>query len=232
VHHPNDPSSLSANTIIHIFIDRAERMWLATSNGLDRFDPSTGLFANYKRDLQNGRENYFDIDEDGNGGLWLGGTSGLQHFDPMTGKFTGYEHRLDDPHSLSDNRVTSVHVDHAGTVWAATESGLDKLNFESGKLSSYYTRDGLPGDRVNCILEDQRGHLWMSTNRGVSRFDPAAGTFKNYSTADGLPGMDFTGWLTCSKGTTGKMFFGGFSGDLFLSRQSNRQRIRSSSRLH
>jgi hypothetical protein len=26
---------------------------------------------------------------------------------PMTGKFVGYEHRLDDPHSLSDNRVTS-----------------------------------------------------------------------------------------------------------------------------
>jgi signal transduction histidine kinase len=187
-------------------------MWLATRNGLNRFDPSTGHFAVYKRDVQSGAENYFDIDEDRNGGLWLGGTSGLQHFDPMTGKFAGYEHRLDDPHSLSDNRVTSVHVDHAGTVWAATESGLDKLNLESGKFTSYYTKDGLPSDRVNCILEDQRGHLWMSTNRGISRFDPAARTFKNYSTADGLPGMDFTGWLTCFKSTTGRMFFGGFSG--------------------
>ncbi|HEY1993696.1 MAG TPA: two-component regulator propeller domain-containing protein [Edaphobacter sp.] len=212
VHHPDDPSSLSANTIIRIFVDRAGRIWLATGNGLDRFDPSTGRFAVYKRDLQSRTESYFDIDEDRNGGLWLGGTSGLQHFDPTTGKFSGYEHRLDDPLSLSDNRVTSVHVDHAGTVWAATESGLDKLNLESGKFTSYYTRDGLPSDRVNCILEDQRGHLWMSTNRGISRFDPGANTFKNYSTADGLPGMDFTGWLTCSKGTTGRMFFGGFSG--------------------
>jgi signal transduction histidine kinase/ligand-binding sensor domain-containing protein len=212
VHHPNDPSSLSSNSIIRIFIDRAGRIWLATGNGLDRFDPSTGRFAIYKRDVQSRTESYFDIDEDRNGGLWLGGTSGLQHFDPMTGKFAGYEHRLDDPHSLSDNRVTSVHVDHAGTVWAATESGLDKLNLESGKFTSYYTKDGLPSDRVNCILEDQRGHLWTSTNRGISRFDPVANTFKNYSTADGLPGMDFTGWLTCSKGTTGRMFFGGFSG--------------------
>jgi signal transduction histidine kinase len=130
----------------------------------------------------------------------------------VTAKFTGYEHKLDDPLSLSDNRVTSVHVDPAGTVWAATESGLDKLNPESGRFTSYYTKDGLPSDRVNCILEDQRGNLWMSTNRGISRFDPGANTFKNYSTADGLPGMDFTGWLTCSKGTSGRMFFGGFSG--------------------
>jgi signal transduction histidine kinase/ligand-binding sensor domain-containing protein len=212
VHHPNDPSSLSDNTIIRIFIDHAGRMWLATFNGLDRFDPSTGHFAIYKRDAQSGTEYYFDIDEDRNGELWLGGTSGLQHFDPATGKFAGYEHRLDDPHSLSDNRVTSVHIDHSGTVWAATESGLDKLHLESGKFTNYYTKDGLPSDRVNCILEDQRGHLWMSTNRGISRFDPVAKTFRNYSTADGLPGMDFTGWLTCSKGTTRRMFFGGFSG--------------------
>jgi signal transduction histidine kinase/ligand-binding sensor domain-containing protein len=212
VHHPDDPSSLSANAIIRIFIDHAGRMWLATWNGLDRFDPSTGHFAIYKRDVQSAGESYFDIAEDPNGGLWLGGTSGLQHFDPMTGKFAGYEHKLDDPHSLSDNRVTSVHVDHAGTVWAATESGLGKLNSESGQFTNYYTKDGLPSDRVNCILEDQRGHLWMSTNRGLSRFDPAEKTFRNYSTADGLPGMDFTGWLTCFKSTTGRMFFGGFSG--------------------
>src|SRR5713101_1056354 len=212
VHHRNDPSSLSDNTIIRIFIDRAGRMWLATWNGLDRFDPSSGQFAVYKRDMQSGAEYYFDIDEDRNGGLWLGGTSGLQRFDPATGKFTGNEHKLGDPNSLSDNRVTSVHIDHSGTVWAATESGLDKLNLESGTFTSYYTKDGLPSDRVNCILEDQRGNLWISKNRGGSRVDPVAKKFKNYSTADGLPGMDFTGWLTCFKGPTGRMFFGGFSG--------------------
>ena len=212
MHHPDDPSSLSGNSIIRIFIDRSERMWLATSNGLDRFDPSTGQFATYKRDLQNGAERYFDIDEDSNGNLWLGGTSGLQRFDPATGKFAGYQHRLDDPHSLSDNRVTSVHIDRSGTVWAATQSGLDKLNPASGRFTNYYTKDGLPSDRVNCILEDHRGNLWMSTNRGISRFDPVASKFKNYFTSDGLPGMDFTGWLTCSTGTTGRMFFGGFSG--------------------
>jgi signal transduction histidine kinase/streptogramin lyase len=216
MHHADDPSSLSGNSIIRIFIDRSERMWLATSNGLDRFDPSTGRFATFKRDSQSGLERYFDIAEDSKGNLWLGGTSGLQRFDPATAKFAGYQHRLDDPHSLSDDRVTSVHVDPSGIVWAATESGLGKLNPDSGRFTTYYTRDGLPSDRVNCLLEDHRGNLWMSTNRGISRFDPVAGKFKNYFTGDGLPGMDFTGWLTCSAGTTGRMFFGGFSGATFF----------------
>jgi ligand-binding sensor domain-containing protein/signal transduction histidine kinase len=211
-HNPADPSSLGDNTIIRMFTDHAGRMWLATWNGLDRFDSATGRFVVYKRDAQSRMEQYYDIAEDKNGTLWLGGNSGLQHFDPATGKFTGYEHRIADPSSLSDNRVTSVHIDHSGTIWAATHSGLDRLNVESGTFTTYYTKDGLPSNRVSCILEDQRGNLWMSTSRGVSRFDPAAKIFKNYSVADGLPGMDLTGWRTCFKSPSGEMFFGGFSG--------------------
>src|SRR6266851_2959039 len=211
-HNPADPTSLSDNTIIRIFTDHAGMMWLATWNGLDRFNAATERFVVYKRDAQSRMEQYYDIAEDKNGTLWLGGNSGLQHFDPGTGKFTGYEHRIADPSSLSDNRVTSVHIDHSGTVWAATHSGLDKINLVSGTFTTYYTKDGLPSNRVHCILEDQRGDLWMSTSRGVSRFDPVAKTFKNYSVADGLPGMDLTGWRTCFKSPSGEMFFGGFSG--------------------
>jgi ligand-binding sensor domain-containing protein/signal transduction histidine kinase len=211
-HNPAAPSSLSDNTIIRLFTDHAGRMWLATWNGLDRFDAATERFVVYKRDAQSRMEQYYDIAEDENGTLWLGGNSGLQHFDPATGKFTGYEHRIADPSSLSDNRVTSVHIDRSGTVWAATHSGLDKLNIESGTFTTYYAKDGLPSNRVSCILEDQNGNLWMSTSRGVSRFDPVAKTFKNYSVADGLPGMDLTGWRTCFKSSSGEMFFGGFSG--------------------
>jgi signal transduction histidine kinase/ligand-binding sensor domain-containing protein len=211
VHHPSDASSLSNNVVIKIFIDHTGTMWLATWDGLDRFDPSTGHFAVYKRDVQSGAEYYFDIDEDQKGGLWLGGTSGLQHFDPPTGNFTGYEHRIDDPKSLGDNRVTSVVIDHSGIVWAAA-NGLNKLDRDSGTFTAYTTRDGLSSNRVDCILEDHGGDLWISTNRGVSRFDPVAKTFKNYSVADGLPGMDLTGWRTCFKSPSGEMFFGGFSG--------------------
>ncbi len=211
-HNPADPSSLSDNTIIRIFFDRAGTMWLATWNGLNRFDAITERFVVYKRDPQSRMEQYYDIAEDKNGVLWLGGNSGLQRFDPATGKFTGYEHRIADPSSLSDNRVTSVQIDHSGAVWAATHSGLDKLNLESGTFTTYYTKDGLPTNRVHCILEDQRGDLWMSTSRGISRFDSVAKTFKNYSVADGLPGMDLTGWRTCFKSPSGEMFFGGFSG--------------------
>jgi ligand-binding sensor domain-containing protein len=212
LHDPADPSSLSNNVVGKLFVDHAGRLWVGTWDGLDRFDHATGRFIVYRRSEQNRSEYYYDITEDPDGGLWVGGISGLQHFDPATGKFQVYEHNLDDPRSLSDNRITSVHVDHSGTVWAATESGLDKLDRATGTFTNYYVRDGLPSNRVHCILEDQHGDLWMSTSRGVSRFNPQTRAFHNYSVADGLPGMDMTGWQTCQQGPTGEMYFGGFGG--------------------
>jgi PAS domain S-box-containing protein len=187
-------------------------MWLATWNGLDRFDPTNNRFITYKRDMQSKAELYFDIAEDQNGTFWLGGNSGLQHFDPATGAFVGFQHKLNDPQSLSDNRVTSVHIDGAGNIWAATHGGLNRLDRQSGTFTTYYVKDGLPSNRAHCILESRRGDIWISTNRGISRFDPNAKTFKNYSIADGLPGMDLTGFRTCFESSTGEMFFGGFSG--------------------
>ncbi len=212
VHQLADPASLSSDIVVKILIDRSGAMWLATWNGLGRFNQQDGRFATFKRTNEDQPETYYDIQEDGNGKLWLGSRSGLSRFDPADGRFTVYQHKLGDPTSISDNIVTSVHIDRSGAIWAATESGLNKLNQESGKFSTYFTSDGLPSNRVECILGDDFDRLWISTNRGISRFDPASHSFKNFSVSDGLPGMDFTGWLTCDKGKKGRMYFGGFSG--------------------
>lgn len=208
----SDSLRLSNNAIFRIFIDHNGAMWLATWNGLDRFDPLTGSFEVHKRDTQSFGEHYYDIAEDANGELWLGGTAGLQRFDPASGKFTGYQHTIGDTNSISDNDVTSVYVDPAGSVWAATYYGLNKLDRKRGTFAKYFAKDGLPSNDVNCILGERNGNLWLSTNRGLARFNPVANTFDDYSVADGLSGVDYTKWRTCSQSDTGEMFFGGFAG--------------------
>jgi ligand-binding sensor domain-containing protein/signal transduction histidine kinase len=212
VHKPENPSSLSNNIVSRMLIDHAGTMWIATYNGLDRFDPRNQSFDVYKQDPKSDDEVYANLSEDKSGFLWMGGWGGLNRFDPKTAQFTVYAHRVDDASSLSDNAVTSTYSDHSGGLWVSTENGLNKLNRESGTFTHYYVKDGLPSNAVSCILEDQFGMLWMSTNRGLSRFDPIAKIFTNYSTVDGLPGNDFTGWDACFKSASGEMFFGGFSG--------------------
>ena len=212
LHEPDNPSSLSSNIVSRMMIDHAGTMWIATYNGLDRFDPRNESFVAYKQDAKSDAEMYFNLSEDKSGFLWMGSWGGLNRFDPNTGQFTVYAHKVGDPTSLSDNAVTSTYVDHSRTLWVSTENGLNKLNRESGTFTHYYVKDGLPSNAVSCILEDQFGTLWMSTNRGLSRFDPIVKKFTNYSTVDGLPGNDFTGWDACFKSPSGEMFFGGFSG--------------------
>jgi PAS domain S-box-containing protein len=213
-HSSVDRFSVSSDVVIRPLIDHAGTLWITTTDGLDRFDPATSHFTVYKADKRNTAQLDIDIKEDGQGALWIGtDSSGLQRFDPTTGQFTAiYKHNENDPASLSNNRVNSVLFDHSGTMWVGTQNGLGKFDPKAGRFKTYYEQDGLSGNLVSCILEDERDHLWMSTNNGLSVFDPSKQTFKNYSAADGLPGPDLTGWGTCSKSSTGEMFFGGFSG--------------------
>jgi len=213
-HSPTDPLSLSSDNVTQLLIDHAGRLWAATFDGLDRFDPATSHSTVYKLDPQSPAQIDIAVKEDPEGALWVGThSSGLQRFDPAIERFTAsYKHDSNDPTSLSNNRVNSVHFDHSGTMWVGTQDGLDRFDHKTGGFESYYEQDGLSGNVVSCILEDERGNLWMSTNNGLSVFDPSKKTFKNYSAADGLPGTDLTGWGACFKSPSGEMFFGGFDG--------------------
>jgi signal transduction histidine kinase/ligand-binding sensor domain-containing protein len=212
LHEPGKLSSLSDNVVSRMHVDHAGTMWIATWNGLDRFDPETESFVTYKQDKKSDLEQYFNITEDRTGSFWMGTPRTVARFDPKTGQFANYPYIVGDPNSLSGDNVTSVLVDHSGTVWLSTGNGLNKFNREKGTFTHYLVKDGLPTNNVSCILDDQSGVLWMSTSRGLSRFDPVANKFTNYSTVDGLPGNDLTGWDACFKSKSGEMFFGGFSG--------------------
>ncbi|WP_263352215.1 sensor histidine kinase [Acidicapsa acidisoli] len=215
-HSPTDRFSLSNDVVDRLLIDHNGTLWATTFDGLNRFDPATSHFTVYKPDKQSGALVDIEIEEDRQGELWVGThSSGLQRFDPTTGRFTAiYQHDANDPTSLSNNRVNSVHIDHAGTMWVGTQDGLDRFDPKTGRFKTYDEQDGLSGNVVSCILDDERGNLWMSTNNGLSQFDTSKQTFRNYSAADGLPGADLTGWGTCFKSSSGEMFFGGFSGGI------------------
>ena len=201
----------STSPIMQLIYDHGGNLWAAMYGGVGRLDPATGRFVMHTPENQNTIQ-YQKIGEDREGFLWLGAQSGLHRFDPRTAQFTIYEHKPDDPESLSDNRVNSVHFDQQGTLWVGTQDGLSMFNRQRGTFTNYYEKDGLAGDVVSCIQEDRNGVLWMGTNKGLSAFDLHSQRFRNFSAADGLPGQDLTGWGACNQGPSGEMFFGGFSG--------------------
>ena len=214
-HDPSDPRSLSQNTVKHVYQDRKGTIWVATEDGLNRFDPVARKFTVYR--MKSGSrlsQVYNNFTEDGAGNLWLGTLySGVHRFDPTTGRFTVYQNPSDDAGGLRDGDVNDILMSRKGNLWIGTQNGLNSLDPKTGAIiRAYDTHDGLPANPVACLLEDDRGDLWLSTSRGISRYSSETGTFSNYTFFPGLRGSDFTGWDACSKGRRGELYFGGFSG--------------------
>lgn len=81
---PNDPKSLSSNTLNHVYIDSANRLWVGTvGGGLDKMNED-GTFTRYTEDNGFPTNVVDNIIEDNQGFLWLGTKIGLIKFDPKT----------------------------------------------------------------------------------------------------------------------------------------------------
>jgi signal transduction histidine kinase/sugar lactone lactonase YvrE len=212
VHDASNQRSLNHNRVTALRVDRDGTVWVATDFGLSRWEPASEEFSTFSPQPKSLIQ-YRSIAEDGNGALWLATSSrGVHRFDPSTSTFRVFDAELRAAHPPGHNRVNSIHVDRAGTVWAATFRGLGKLDPRNATFTSYDSRSGLPADTVVGILEEDDGRLWISTPNGLSRFDPYAETFTNYHASDGLLTDGFVAPVVSAKSSSGEMFFGSQKG--------------------
>jgi signal transduction histidine kinase/ligand-binding sensor domain-containing protein len=188
---PEDPNSLSTNSILVIAEDTAGALWIGTDNGgMNRFDYSTEQFTQYRNDPSNpdslSDDTVTAIYEDFEGILWIGtGGGGLNKFDPTSGGFLHFRHDPADPYSLSSNAVSAILEDKDGRLWISTlGGGLNQLDRTTG-LSTHYRQNpneefSISSDYVTSLFISTNGKLWVGTNEGVNEFDPTNGNFKHY----------------------------------------------------
>lgn len=207
-HDAADPRSLNHDRVTALRVDRSGSVWIATDFGLSRWEPTTQDFSTF-RPQPRSLVQYRSIAEDPGGALWLATASkGVHRFDPRTSTFRVFDAELRAAQPPGHNRVNSVHVDRAGTVWVATFRGLGKLDPRDGTFKSYDSRSGLSADTVVGILEADGGRLWISTPNGLSRFDPRTEAFTNYHASDGLLADRFAAPVVAAQSSSGEMFFG------------------------
>jgi len=195
---PNDPDSLSLNTVWYAHVDRRGTVWAATAgNGLDRYRPETDDFAHYRPDPQNPSSISFNVvqyvREDRSGRLWIGtGGGGVNLMDRETGTFTRFLFSPDDPTSLSSNGIYCIAEDSEGAIWVGTNGGgLNHYDEETGVFTRYrhdpVDPESISDNRVLAIHPTPDGLLWLGTGLGLNRFDPATGKCRRYYAGDGLP---------------------------------------------
>lgn len=170
LHDPNDPFSLSSNSVtcVEEFVDG--KFWVGTDlNGLNLLDLASGQFHRFY-DPRNGLVNVSDIVISPRGPLWLASVSGLLQFDPQTQTVESMGSR----HGLPDGLVASVLQDREGHLWLSTESGLIEFDPLSGDVKRFDTRDGLPSNEA-CFahFRTPNGTIYLGGPNGLVYFHPA-----------------------------------------------------------
>ncbi|NOX19262.1 MAG: hypothetical protein GXO87_13395 [Chlorobi bacterium] len=109
------------------------------------------------------------IIQDSKGFMWFGTLNGLYKYDGYN--FTVYKNEPDNPHSLSDDNISSLFEDKAGNLWIGTgDGGLNRFNQRKNQFIHYLPDSAdtfsISDNRIMVICEDQTGALWIGTQRG------------------------------------------------------------------
>lgn len=119
---PEEPGSLSNNTVWAIHEDREGTIWVGTSGGLNKFDQKTQTFTYYRQTDGLPSDLILGIVEDADGYLWLSTEHGLGRLHPDTMDCTIYDQRDGlQGNSFSPN---SAHVNAEGELFFGDDQGL------------------------------------------------------------------------------------------------------------
>jgi ligand-binding sensor domain-containing protein len=172
----NNPNSLGEPFVNAVYEDHEGVLWTATTGALNRVDRRSGQSVSYLPPGPVLSNDIIAIHEDASGSLWVGTVgAGLSRFDRKTGRYKTYRHEPNNPSSLSDNRVSRLLIDHAGTMWITTWNGLDRFDPVTESFTIYKQDKKNDQEQYFNITEDRTGSLWMGSFGGVARFDPKTG---------------------------------------------------------
>lgn len=198
---------LSSYYVNDITQDKSGFIWLATNNGVSRFNGSkfTLYFKkNSGYELNSNESNVIQADTSRNK-VWIGNRwAGINVFDCVNETFTSYTHNSTDPIALNSNEIWDIFVSSKGNVWIGTSKGLLLYNDESDGFIhfTHETVPGFPEDGVSSIAEGLNGELYLGhVNHGLSILNPVTKTIRNFrhnpAIKNTLPGNTINGIHVC-----------------------------------
>jgi ligand-binding sensor domain-containing protein len=197
-HDVSDSNSLGSNEVNSVYADDRGLIWIGMTDGLDAFNPVTGIFKHYRHSpgdpnsLSHG--GVTPVLRDHQGRLWVGTDNGLDLLDERNGTFIHHRNQPGNPKSLSDNVVWNLYEDRQGVLWIATgfpffnkdpgAGGLNRLN-PDGSFTQYKhdpkNPHSLISNKVRAIFEDSRGVFWVGTSGdGLHTMDRKTGQFERH----------------------------------------------------
>jgi signal transduction histidine kinase/DNA-binding response OmpR family regulator/ligand-binding sensor domain-containing protein len=191
---PATRSQTRDDHIQHLQGDRRGRLWIATNEGVDLFDPSSGVYQDYiPASVAPGKSEWTTISVDSKGILWIGTFGdGLYFLPPASFRFPRYALK-----GSSDQPMEMETIDRwgDGSYWIGAEGKVVRIRLEG--LSVLKTVDLFKGEKsgsgpagVWASCDDGKGSLWYGTwGLGLYRFEPKTGRLNNFRSTTQLSGL-------------------------------------------
>jgi ligand-binding sensor domain-containing protein/AraC-like DNA-binding protein len=185
-YHLKMPGGNEQNSINQFLQDTLGQMWIATKDGLVRYNGKKKYI--YRSDPDNpnsiGHNFVTALFLDRNGTLWVGTQKGLTKYRPGSDDFIAASPELNDEY------ITDIQQDTSGNLWI--------INHEKNRLYSYNTATGELQLVADDNLSNEQGKphmIWIlidtsnrffitDMNYGFIRFFPESGTFRRYRLID------------------------------------------------
>ena len=214
---------LSNSLINAVYQDRKGFIWIATENGLNKFDGTRfSIYRHNATDSTSLKNNYVrTLFEDSRGNFWIGCINGLQRYDRATDNF--HELFISRKDGRKNPHITSIIERRNGDLWIATSGqGAISLKKNSNPASFHIATeltDRIGSNYLNVIFEDSRQNLWIATEeKGLYRYSPESKELKSYKAPYHIAGDDVS---AICEDAHGQIFVGTLTKGLF--RLSSRQ---------
>ncbi|QHS54132.1 response regulator [Mucilaginibacter sp. 14171R-50] len=177
---------LSHSNVKFIFEDRVGYIWLATDDGLNRYDGyGFKVYRHNAKDKNSLRVNNINVlAEDAAGNLWVGtGGGGLSLYDRNTDSFINFTANKNVVTTISNDDINSIYRDSKNNMWVGTYSGLNLLDPVTHKVTRFFyekDKDYIADHHIYSVKEDKYGYLWLGTDGGLVRFNYKTGEKKKY----------------------------------------------------
>jgi len=173
---------LSQSTVENMYQDSKGYIWIATNDGLDRYNGYE--FKHYKNDKYDKNtisNNYIiDVTEDKNGDIWVSTSDGISRINTITDEIKNY-YSKDTNGNLSNSRVCEILSTKDNKIIAATVDGLNLYDEKDDKFLRILDKEGeLPSQYINSVKEDLKGNIWIGTDKGLVEIDEDLNLLNKY----------------------------------------------------
>lgn len=166
-------NGLSQITVHSILKDELGFIWIATEDGLNRFDGiSFKIYRNSRNSNNSISDNFiWTLFLDDQSKILIGTNSGgLNIFDQRSGKFQHFKRNENDISTISSNSIRTILKDSRNNYWIGTEGGgLNRFEMSDGVFERFLSSNEFL--TVYSIIEKSPGELLLGTENGLFLFE-------------------------------------------------------------